>query len=134
MDARGFDLRHTFVHLHDGAEAAPIPVADDFWQTIASRTELHDGRLVTVSSSSADWPFWERHPAGDEIVYALSGSFEFVLDEGAHQRRVALSPQTACIVPQGTWHRAIVREAGDLLFITRGAGTEHRPLADGPSG
>jgi hypothetical protein len=25
------------------------------------------------------------------------------------------------------WHRAIVREPGDTLHVTRGEGTQHRP-------
>jgi hypothetical protein len=27
------------------------------------------------------------------------------------------------------WHRAIIHEPGDMLFITRGEGTQHRPVA-----
>jgi mannose-6-phosphate isomerase-like protein (cupin superfamily) len=124
---QGFDLAHTFVQLHDGPAATAVPAGDDFWQTIDTRTDLHAGRLVTVSPMNADWPHWEMHPAGDEIVYALSGSYAFVLDEAAGERIVALAPREACIVPRGTWHRAIVREPGEMLFVTRGAGTEHRP-------
>ena len=28
----------------------------------------------------------------------------------------------------GVWHRAIVHEPGDALFVTAGLGTEHKPL------
>jgi len=33
------------------------------------------------------------------------------------------------VVPQGVWHRAEVKKPGTLLFITPGAGTEHRPVS-----
>jgi hypothetical protein len=31
-------------------------------------------------------------------------------------------------VPRNTWHRALVKKPGKLMFITPGAGTEHRPV------
>jgi mannose-6-phosphate isomerase-like protein (cupin superfamily) len=43
------------------------------------------------------------------------------------ERLVALEAGMTCIVPRGVWHRAIVREPGDTLHITRGEGTQHRP-------
>jgi mannose-6-phosphate isomerase-like protein (cupin superfamily) len=76
----------------------------------------------------ADWRQYEMHPAGDEVVVLLSGAVTFVLEEAAGERRVALKPHQACVVPRGVWHRAIVDEPGAALFITRGAGTQHRPL------
>jgi mannose-6-phosphate isomerase-like protein (cupin superfamily) len=124
---RGFDLHRTFVQLVDGPAAIAVPVGPDFWATIDQRPELHGGRLITVSAMDTTWPHWEIHPAGDELVYALSGSCEFVLEEDRGERSVLLVPQTACIVPRGVWHRAIVHEAGEMLFVTRGAGTQHRP-------
>jgi hypothetical protein len=80
-----------------------VPVTGDFWATIDRRTDLHGGRLVTVSHfrDQRDWPHAEMHPAGDE-------------------RR------QACVVPRGVWHHCIVREPSVLLGVTRGAGTLHR--------
>jgi mannose-6-phosphate isomerase-like protein (cupin superfamily) len=127
---RGFDLRTTCVQLTDDAAVHAIPVGDDFWQTIGERTELQAGRLLTVSRNLESWPFWERHPGGDEIAYALSGAFEFIFDDGERCHSVLLERGSACIVPQNIWHRAIVNEPGDILFVTRGAGTEHRPHVD----
>jgi mannose-6-phosphate isomerase-like protein (cupin superfamily) len=50
-----------------------------------------------------------------------------VLDEGkARQRKVRLKPGEAFIVPRGVWHTFDIERDGDLLAITRGAGTEHR--------
>jgi hypothetical protein len=114
---RAFDPTTTFVQLHDGPAAVEVPVGDDFWATIGERTELHAGRLLTVSAATATRPHWEMHPDGDE----------FVLEEDGRERTVALGARTAFIVPQGTWHRAIVHEPGEILFVTRGSGTQHRP-------
>lgn len=122
-----FDLDSTYVQLRDGPDAIAIPVTPDFWQRIGERPDLHEGRLVTVSRQTADWPHWEMHPAGEEIVYLLAGAMDLILDEPGGERAVALRAGRAVIVPRGIWHRAIVREPGAALFITRGAGTQHRP-------
>jgi mannose-6-phosphate isomerase-like protein (cupin superfamily) len=122
-----FDLGSTYVHLHDGPDALPIPVGPDFWQRIDERRDLDAGRLVMVNRQTADWPHWEMHPAGDEIVCLLSGALDLVLEEPGGERAVALRPGQAVIVPRGVWHRGVVRQPGDALFITRGAGTQHRP-------
>jgi mannose-6-phosphate isomerase-like protein (cupin superfamily) len=121
-----FDLDQTYVHLHDGPAAVPIEVGPTFWADIEKRTDLHDGRLVGVFHYAADWPTWEMHPAGDEIVYLLSGAVDLVLEESTGERVVELRDRAACIVPRGIWHRAIVHRAGDALHITRGAGTQIR--------
>ena len=57
----------------------------------------------------------------------LTGAVDVVLDEADGERVVELTAGQTCIVPRGVWHRAIVREPGDTLHITRGAGTQHRP-------
>jgi mannose-6-phosphate isomerase-like protein (cupin superfamily) len=129
--ACGFDPIRTYVHLSDGPEATLVPVSDDFWQTIQVRTDLHEGRLLTAYhfESEADWSHWERHPDGDEIVCLLAGAMDMVFEETGGERVVQLRGRCACVVPRGVWHRGIVREPTDALLITRGKGTEHRPLA-----
>jgi mannose-6-phosphate isomerase-like protein (cupin superfamily) len=81
---------------------------------------------VGTFHNAADWDIWEMHPAGDEIVCLPSGAIDIVLAETAGERVVALEAGQTCIVPQGVWHRAVVREPGDTLHITRGEGTQHR--------
>lgn len=125
---QAIDLKATYVHLDDGPAARPVPVGPDFWQTIDRRTELHVGRLVMIAHNDADWPVWEAHPAGEEIVYLLSGAVDLVLDESGGPRTVALQPGQAVIVPRGVWHRAVVHAPGDTLHVTYGAGTTHRPV------
>ena len=123
-----FTLDSTYIHLRPDESASAMPGGAAFWAGIADRRDLDDGRLMGSTSQSADWNHWERHPAGDEILVLLSGEMEVVLDTAAGERRAKLAAGQTFIVPKGVWHRGIVTKAGELMFITPGAGTEHRPL------
>ena len=123
-----FDPLQTFVHLPDGPIATPLPVTPDFWQTLATRTDLGTGRLVSAYRFVKDWTSWERHPAGDELVVQLSGAMDFVVEEAGRERVVPLRGRAAILVPQGLWHTARVLEPSEAIFVTRGDGTENRPL------
>lgn len=48
---------------------------------------------------------WEQHPAGDEIVMALSGSTTVVLLRSGVEEKLSLSDGDLVVVPQGVWHR-----------------------------
>jgi mannose-6-phosphate isomerase-like protein (cupin superfamily) len=71
---------------------------------------------------------WERHPAGDEVLFLLSGAV--TVDQrdlaGGEVVTTALPAGTCRVVPAGTWHRLSVEEPGDLLVITARANTEHQ--------
>jgi mannose-6-phosphate isomerase-like protein (cupin superfamily) len=121
-----FDLASTYVCLSPSGSASTIEVTSEFWTTIDERSDLADGRLVAAFRCDADWPHWEMHPHGEEILVLLSGKLAMVFDEGGKERNVALEEGRACIVPRGTWHRAIVHVPGTLLGITYGRGTQHR--------
>ena len=123
-----FDPLHTFVHLPDGPVATPLPVTPDFWKTLSTRTDLGPGRLVSAYRFVEDWTSWERHPAGDELVVQLSGAMDFVVEEAGREHVVALRGCAAILVPQGLWHTARVLEPSEAIFVTRGEGTENRPL------
>jgi mannose-6-phosphate isomerase-like protein (cupin superfamily) len=122
-----FDLATTYVQLEDGPQAFAVEVDNEFWATIDRRPELRGGRLVGTFHNAEDWDVWEMHPSGDEVVCLLTGAVDVVLDEPDEERVVELTAGRTCIVPRGVWHRAIVREPGDTLHITRGEGTQHRP-------
>jgi mannose-6-phosphate isomerase-like protein (cupin superfamily) len=124
-----FDPLATFVHLPDGPAAALLEVTPDFWEKLGTRRDLHAGRLVSAYRFSEDWTSWERHPAGDELVFQLSGAMDVVIEEAGGERSVPLRGRTALVVPRGAWHTARVLEPTEALFVTRGEGTEHRPRA-----
>jgi mannose-6-phosphate isomerase-like protein (cupin superfamily) len=127
-----FDPLATFVHLPDGPDATLLEVTSDFWERLVARQDLHGGRLVSSYRFEEDWPSWERHPAGDEIVVLLSGAMDFVLDEAGVEKVVSLRGRRAVVVPRGVWHTARVLEPSEAIFFTRGEGTEHRPLEGRP--
>ena len=70
----------------------------------------------------------ELHPDGEEILIVMSGVLDVVLDQDDGEHQVTLTAGTAAIVPRNTWHRTIVREPAEVVFITPGPGGEHRPL------
>lgn len=83
--------------------------------------------LVSCHTFSEDWPSWEVHPKGDEIVMLLSGRVTFILELDDEEKAVELTKQGAyVIVPRGVWHTATVSEPSTVLFITPGEGTQHR--------
>jgi hypothetical protein len=71
---------------------------------------------------------WEMHPDGDEVLTLLSGRFDVILEDEGVERVIALTPGKSAIVPQGVWHRMVIHEPGELLFLTPGDATEHRPV------
>jgi mannose-6-phosphate isomerase-like protein (cupin superfamily) len=121
-----FDPLATCVHLPDDPAATLLELTPDFWQELAARSDLHGGRLVSAYRFTEDWPSWERHPAGDELVFQLSGAMDFVVADGGGERTVSLRGRAALVVPRGAWHTARVLEPSEAIFVTRGAGTEHR--------
>ncbi len=127
-----FDLGSTFVHLEDGPQALAVKVTSDLWERVEASPRLSDGRLVGLNRTRRPNDLhpseWERHPAGDELVYLLSGRADLVLDEPRGERRVELRKGSGFIVPSGVWHRLVRRGPCDLLFVVRGEGTELRSV------
>ena len=124
------DLSSTFLRLRPDASVEPLTVDNTFWQRIASGKlgDFHNEFLVASGGCEADWPMWEMHPNGDEIVCLLSGSVTFVLEQEHGTREIELKESGAYVlVPKGTWHTAKTRVPSRLLFITPGEGTQHRP-------
>ena len=127
----GLDIGTTFLRLRGDGSVEPLPAGDDFWTRLMGGKlgDFHHEYLVTTARYDADWPGWEVHPLGEEIVLLLSGDVNFVLELDGGTRQVALQ-QTGSyvIVPRGTWHTAKVHAPSHLLFITAGEGTHGRPV------
>ncbi len=125
------NILSAYVHFDEGGKSEVMPVSDAFWSELAAgkHPQLDRGRLMTAFSFTEPWAMWERHPAGDELVMLLSGTASLVLEESGKERIVFLTePGSYVIVPQNVWHTARTTEPTTLLFLTAGAGTEHRPL------
>ena len=130
--SQAFNLASTFLRLR-GADlsAEPLPVDATFWPRITSGQlgTFHNEYLVATSAFDRDWEHWEKHPAGDEIVVLLEGAVTFVLETDGGEDRVSLTEQGSyVVVPKGAWHRAETSSPTQMLFITPGEGTQHRPV------
>ncbi len=85
--------------------------------------------LIACHSFDSDWPTWEIHPNGDEIVVLLEGEATFVLQVGDDTSELSLArPGEYVVVPRNTWHTAKIAGTAKMLFITPGQGTENRPV------
>jgi mannose-6-phosphate isomerase-like protein (cupin superfamily) len=126
------NITSTYLHVRDDGRTDSIPVSDSFWQEIAAGklSRLDEGRLMSAFSFSEPWSMWERHPAGEELVMLLSGSVTVVLEELGQERTVQLNdPGSYVLVPRNVWHTARTSVQTTMLFLTPGAGTEHRPVS-----
>ena len=125
----GFDPFDTLVHLREDGRARPVPWTPDVWKTLVTGDR---DRVVGAKHGVEPADFhadeWEMHPSGDELLYLLTGAIDIVLDEPGGERTLVLQGGQACLVPQGVWHRLILRQPSNLLFITPASGTRHRPV------
>jgi mannose-6-phosphate isomerase-like protein (cupin superfamily) len=125
----GFDPFATLVHLREDGRALPVEWTPGvFGELAAGGRDRVVGVKHGVHPSDFHADEWEVHPAGDELLYILTGAIDAVLEEPGGERLVSLRGGQACLVPQGVWHRLILRQPSDLLFITPASGTRHRPV------
>ncbi|MFG6467078.1 cupin domain-containing protein [Roseateles sp. BYS87W] len=118
----------TYALLNATGGIQPLPGGAAFWaQAPETLDALGRDWLVSEFSCEADWPSWEMHPEGEELVYLLEGEVEFVLDLPTGRTVQHLQGRGAVVVPRGVWHTARVLQPSRMFFITRGVGTQHRP-------
>jgi mannose-6-phosphate isomerase-like protein (cupin superfamily) len=105
-------------------------VDDSLYQRLDERyNEFNHHQLVSSYEFAEDWPCWEMHPHGDEVVMLLSGKVSLVLAESEAETRIELSKLGEFfIVPKGVWHTAKTQCNTQLLFITPGQGTQQKPI------
>jgi quercetin dioxygenase-like cupin family protein len=134
MPARS--LEDNPIHLGLGATAEPepeFPPDERAMQWYVDYMQRHvgdgaEGRLVSMFRFTENWPSWEMHPAGAEVVLCTSGSMTLTQQypDGMIER-VTLAPGEYAINPPGVWHTADIDGEATGVFITAGMGTEHRP-------
>ena len=122
-------LSDTCLRLRPDNSAEAIHLGDDFWPRLMSGKlgTFHREYLVMTFACDKDWPNWEMHPNGDEIVMLLEGKTTLVLDIDGAENVVELNESAPyVVVPRGTWHTSRARGPCRMLFITPGEGTQHR--------
>ncbi|MEM9135239.1 MAG: cupin domain-containing protein [Actinomycetota bacterium] len=121
-----FNPAQVFLHMDENGEAHRLDTSQEgFWSALGEQ-EL-DGRLVGLVRMSQSTS-WEMHPGGDEMLFLLSGAIDVIVDDGHGEDLIPLTAGRMCIVPRHVWHRQVIKEPGDLLFVTPGPSTEHRSL------
>ncbi|TKD51889.1 cupin [Sphingomonas baiyangensis] len=120
-----------FVHLGLGATAEAQPAFDGmaWYEGYAARTanDGAEGRLVSLYRFDANWTMWEMHPAGEELVVCVGGAMTLHQEHAdGTVATLRLGMGDYAINPRGVWHTADVEEEATALFVTAGAGTEHR--------
>jgi mannose-6-phosphate isomerase-like protein (cupin superfamily) len=120
-------LDSTFLVINPGLSVSPVAVTPTIYEELDRHFDHFKGRLLVATYRfDADWPTWEMHPKGDEVVVLLSGAADMVLDEAGNHRVVKLSaPGEFVIVPKATWHTAKISTPTTMLFVTPGEGTEN---------
>lgn len=108
----------------------PLPAGPELYpQLDAQFNQFHGCVLLSEYAFSANWPSYEMHPAGDEVLYLLSGRCELLLEQQGQTQRIRFdSPGQVQVIAKGCWHSADVTagESCRILFFTPGEGTEHR--------
>ena len=67
------------------------------------------------------------HPSGSEVVLCIAGEITLVQELGGQHVRTKLAAGEYAINAAGVWHTADVEGEATAVFITAGAGTQHRP-------
>ncbi len=121
------NLEATYVVLDDNANATPVEVTPTVFEDLDKQFDKFVGKLLIAKFSfEEDWPSWEIHPKGDEIVCLLSGTATMILKKDDKQASVELSGSgDFVVVPCGTWHTAKIKEPTSMIFVTPGEGTEN---------
>jgi quercetin dioxygenase-like cupin family protein len=121
-------LAEVFAVLKPDLSVETIPVTPTIFEEMDSKFEgFKNHLLVSEFEFTEDWPTWEQHPAGDEIVVLLTGQVEIILRKDGKDERIPLSePGSYIVIPAGTWHTAKISMPTRMLFITPGEGTEDR--------
>ncbi len=126
-----FDMKSAYARLRPDGSAQSLPVDVTFWQDLTAGKfgDFHNEYLVTTQSFTLNWPLWEMHPKGDEIVVLIAGSVDFILEKKGGNKILPLrEPGSWVLVPKGHWPTARVHALSLLLFITAGEGTQHRQV------
>ncbi len=128
MTTAALDFFETFVHLHAGGAITAASRTPTFFRDFVAEAADRVVGVVHGRDAGAFHPDeCEMHPHGDELLCLLSGTVDVVLEEPASDRAVPLKAGEAFVVPRGVWHRIVLREPADLLFVTPPHGTQFRP-------
>ncbi|WAC61340.1 cupin domain-containing protein [Brevundimonas sp. SL130] len=133
-----FDALDHLVLLNAEGGALPLLRSVDAWRNV---NRCAGGRVIGFSRPQAAEDLhpdrWEMHPAGDEFLHLIEGEMDVVLDRPGEGARLpltltlTLTQGGAVVVPQGIWHRLLLKRPSALMFVTPAGGTQMRPVEAG---
>lgn len=123
-------IEKDFIVLNADKVATLEPCNSTLYERLNKNYDGFKGcELIACHSFTEDWPTWETHPNGDEVVMLLSGKAELILQLSEGEQSVTLDEAGAfVIVPKNIRHTARISEQAKMLFITPGEGTENSEL------
>ena len=80
-----------------------------------------------IETMTTDWPTWERHLEGDELVIVLEGTGTFYQELGNDVISSPFKSGDTFLNPRGVWHTADVVDSMRAIYITPCPGTENKP-------
>ena len=126
---RSYNIQNDFIVLNTNKDASIEKCDEGLYSRLdKSYNDFVGCELISCYEFDSDWPSWEMHPHGDEIVMLLSGHVEFVLDDEAHTVVTLKGQGDYVIVPRGVWHMAKTTVKSKVLFITSGQDTQHKGM------
>jgi mannose-6-phosphate isomerase-like protein (cupin superfamily) len=120
-------LETTFLVMDTALNVHAMPVTPTLYQDLDRRFQgFHGCALIAEYRFDSDWPTWEIHPHGDEILYLLAGQAEMHMQVDGQLCVAAFTEiGSAMIIPKNTWHTAKILSPCRILFITPGEATEN---------
>lgn len=124
------NLRDVALVLDTQQRVHAMPTGPELYPQLDTQfNQFHGCVLLSEYAFNASWSSYEMHPAGDEVLYLLSGRCELLLEQQEQTLRIPFdTPGQVQVIAKGCWHSADVRpgESCRILFFTPGAGTEQR--------
>lgn len=129
MSPTVLDLAQNFIVLDPAHNATPVALTPTLYEDLDRDFANFEGHtLVSCHSFEQDWPSWELHPGGEEVVMLLQGAATMALETADGEQTIELrEPGSYLIIPRNTWHTARVNTPTRMLFITPGQDTRNRP-------
>lgn len=125
------NLRDFALVLDPQQQIHALPAGPELYPQLDSQfNQFRDCVLLSEYTFSENWASYEIHPAGDEVLYLLSGRCELLLEQQDQLLRIPFDrPGQVQVIPKGCWHSAdiIPGETCRILFVTPGEGSEQRP-------
>jgi mannose-6-phosphate isomerase-like protein (cupin superfamily) len=106
-------LDHALDRLTFLPDRSPTTDRDDYHARLASYRD--GGVFVAHYAGESEW---ERHPAGDEIVFVIEGETTLFLLVDGEEIANPLSRNQFLVVPQGVWHRFETPEGVKVMAVT----------------